>query len=279
MSSMESIQRSRRSADLYEVDDIPSPPAPDVPSSFAPRDASDLDHPIAYPNELFIPLAAPTPRVRHEVAPQSKPFVGSSVAERAPIKITPPPAGPVYTQNANEVTTYSTHGAGARTLAAQFMVETATGKNCFNWNIGNMKGTANGPHMYLRGVWEVKTPSESAQLVAEGKGLAHIATAKEIADNKWAVPVGMAIVVFNPPHEAARFRSFRSFEEGAAAWLAKHQTLATADPAYLASLNKGDPSAVAHALERSGYYTMSEADYAKAMAAHKAVLDAPPGMP
>jgi hypothetical protein len=163
--------------------------------------------------------------------------------------------------------------AGARTLTAQFMAETGGGKYCFNWNLGNVKSGAGEPHMYLRGVWEVDSPTGAAGQVARANGLAHVATADEIKKHGWSCPSGKAVAVFDPPHPQCRFRAYVSLRDGAQKWLGHHQRIAVRNSTYLASLNAGNVAAVAHALKLAGYYTAGEADYARAMTKTKAEVD------
>jgi hypothetical protein len=163
--------------------------------------------------------------------------------------------------------------AGARTLTAQFMGETGNGKYCFNWNLGNVKAKVDVPHMYLANVWEVYSPSDAEAQVTRAKGQAHLATAEEIKKRGWACPPGKAIAVFSPPHAQCRFRAYGSLQEGAQRWLGHHKELASKNAGYLASLNKGDVAAVAHALKAVRYYTAGEADYTRLMKSKKAEID------
>jgi hypothetical protein len=162
---------------------------------------------------------------------------------------------------------------GAQTLAAQFMAETGGGKYCFNWNLGNVKAGPNEPHMYLRNVWEVDT-IDGARAAAEASALAHVATPEEIKKHGWACPAGKAIVVFQPPHAACRFRAYASLADGARKWIAFQKGVAGRNLTYLGALNRGDVAAVAHALKQARCYTAAEADYARLLAAKKAELDA-----
>lgn len=163
--------------------------------------------------------------------------------------------------------------AGARTLTAQFMGETGSGKHCYNWNLGNVKSDDKQPHMFLKGVWEVDSPERAKAQMASAGGLAHIATAEEIKKHGWGCPPGSSIVVFQPPHPQCRFRAYRTLEEGAQRWMGNHQRIAKLNPGYLASVNAGDTAAVAHTLKKVRYYTASESDYARSMAAHKTRID------
>jgi hypothetical protein len=191
--------------------------------------------------------------------------------------------GTLYTKDPNEVVTKNTKPAikdvhkmvlgawsdltdmGARTLTSQFGHETAWGRYCFNWNLGNVKSTADNPHMYLRGVWELDTPTRAQSQVNASNGLGHIATADEIKAHGWATQAGKSIVVFNPPHPQCRFRAYASLADGAQKWLTHHKGIAGRNANYLKLLNAGDVSAVAHALKQAGYYTGPEPAYARGM--------------
>jgi peptidoglycan hydrolase-like protein with peptidoglycan-binding domain len=207
----------------------------------------------------------------------------------------PPPspaAGKTFTNNPNEVVTRRTTPTarevvdmvrmawpeltenGARTLTAQFMGETGGGKYCFNWNLGNVKEpTGTLPHMYLHNVWEVSTPASAEAQVNRAGGLARIASDSEVKKHGWSRPAGKAVVVFNPPHPACRFRAYASLPDGAQRWLGHHQRIAKQTSGFLASVNAGDTKAVAHALKMARYYTAGEEDYARLMASKKAEID------
>jgi len=201
-------------------------------------------------------------------------------------------AGTLYTNNPNEVVTQRTTPTprdvvtmllsawpqltnnGARTLTAQFMVETGGGKHCYNWNLGNVKANSpNIPHMYLRNVWECLSQSGADARLAGGRGLVRIATPEEIRKRGWRCAAGAVVVVFNPPHPASRFRAYRSLQEGAQRWIGHHQRIAKANPNYINALSTGNTSAVAKALKAARYYTASESDYARAMATAKVRID------
>jgi hypothetical protein len=160
---------------------------------------------------------------------------------------------------------------GARTLAAQFMAETAGGKYCFNWNLGNVKAGPNDPHMYLHNVWECDTPGGAAIQVQNSNGLAHIALPEEIKQHGWRC--AEAVVVFQPPHAQCRFRAYESLSVGAQLWLGHHQKIAKSNVDYVKAINAGDIPAVAHFLKLAHYYTAPEDAYASGMASQKKVID------
>jgi hypothetical protein len=211
---------------------------------------------------------------------------------RAPASSAPSPApsgGRRYTDNPHEVATRTTTPTprqvvdmllsnwsaltenGARTLTAQFMAETGGGKYCFNWNLGNLKASANDPHMYLRNVWECDSPAGADAQVAKANGLARIATAAEIRAHGWKCP--KVTVVFDPPHPQCRFRAYASLQDGAQRWLGHRQRIAKGNADYVTALNAGDIGRVAHALKQARYYTAGEADYARSMTRTRAQID------
>jgi hypothetical protein len=197
--------------------------------------------------------------------------------------------GKKYTSNPNEVTTTRTtppipevisvllkswpdlNESGARTLTAQFMAETTDGVNCYNWNLGNVKASANEPHMYFRNVWECFSQAGAEQAVQGGGGLVHIADSAEVKQHGWVCPA--ATVVFQPPHAQCRFRAYGNLVDGAQRWIGLHQRIANKNAAYLRALNSGDTAGAAHALKQARYYTASEASYAAALRDKKAKVD------
>ena len=212
----------------------------------------------------------------------------------------PSPPGPIpagtpgqkFTANPNEVGTRRTtptarevvdmlrrewpelNENGARTLTAQFMGETGGGRFCFNWNLGNVKEPSGKlPHMYLRGVWEVLSPGAAQTCLSRGGGRARIASDAEVKTKGWSRPAGKVVVVFEPPHDACRFRAYASLRDGAQRWLGHHRRIAAQNSGYLQAVNAGDTRAVAAALKRARYYTAGEEDYARLMARQKAVID------
>lgn len=218
------------------------------------------------------------------------PFAAGISAPAAPATPVPSHNGR-YTDNPNEVVTKTTVPApkeviamlrsgwtelseqGARTLTAQFLFETGGGKNCFNWNLGNVKAVTNTvPHMYLRNTTE-GFPAGAAEFeVNHGGGLARIATAEEVKAKGWAI-AGRAVVVFQPPHPTSRFLAYPSLTIGATGWMNHHKRLALKFATYLASANAGDCIEVAHLLKMAHYYTGNEGTYARQMTNKKAELD------
>lgn len=199
--------------------------------------------------------------------------------------------GRIYTDNPNEVPTQTTtptaaqvidmiltawpdlNQVGARSLASQFMAETGRGKYCFNWNLGNIKGGANEPHMYLRNVWECATSAAVDGILAKAGDLARVVEneSQEARAHGWKCK--QAIVVFQPPHGACRFRAYKNLDDGAQRWVNHHKKIAGARAGYVDALNAGDIDSVAHFLKLSGYYTAREDIYAHNMKAEKVMID------
>ena len=125
--------------------------------------------------------------------------------------------------------------AQAGILWAQYALETGRGSACWNSNIGNVKVTpaqvaAGTPYFMLPGTWEI----------INGK--------KEI---------------FQPPHPQTWFRHFDSLAEAMT-----HHITFLRDKRYKKawpSVLSGNPEEFAYALKKLGYYTGSEADYARLM--------------
>jgi len=121
-------------------------------------------------------------------------------------------------------------------LYAQWIVETG-GRNCWNWNIGNVKVSQaqvaeNLPWVDLPGTWEM---------------------------------IGGKRVVLPDGDPGRRFRAYSSLDS--AMW--EHLKFLR-DTRYAPSwpfVESGDPDGFAHALKRQGYYTAPAADYARIMGA------------
>lgn len=188
-----------------------------------------------------------------------------------------------YTDNKNEVETHTTVPApgdvtallraawseltdtGAKVLTAQFLHETGGGRFCFNWNLGNVKATADQPHMFLKNVWELLLPENAAAEVGVSGGLAHIATAQECLAHGWTCPSSKVVVVFQPPHRQCRFRAYSNLSEGAQRWVGTHQRMAKGHSEYLNTVNSGDCAAVAKLLAQFRYFTGDPGAYARSM--------------
>ncbi|MBV9950289.1 MAG: hypothetical protein JOZ69_25845 [Myxococcales bacterium] len=163
---------------------------------------------------------------------------------------------------------------GARTLAAQSLLETDGGSACWNWNIGNLKARADEPHVYLHGTWEVVASSAAVQLVSESNGLARIATEAEARAKGWSCPPGSQVVVFEPPHEATRFAAYRTLPEAVSAWVRYlREHVAARVPGFVTAVEAGDAAAVVHKLKLAGYDTAPEPEHAAGLRSRRLAVD------
>lgn len=122
-------------------------------------------------------------------------------------------------------------------LYAQNALETGGTVSMWNNNIGNVKFVANGGN------------------IDDGKEYMMLANTWEIVNGKK--------VIFQPPHPATWFRSFKTLGEGVA-----HHLDFLRNKRYKKSwsaVEAGDPALFAHLLKVAGYYTASEADYVRLM--------------
>lgn len=166
---------------------------------------------------------------------------------------------------------------GARTLAAQFSLETGAGRHCYNFNLGNHKGSAKAPHMYLRGVWEGLDSDEVARLRKDplfGK-LVREESEEDIRKKGHVVPKGKLVVVLDPPHPGARFRAYPNLLSGVEQFASLHRKIGAKNEPYMEALRAGDTRGVARLLGSSAirYYTGNVDAYAQGMANHRAILD------
>jgi hypothetical protein len=166
---------------------------------------------------------------------------------------------------------------GARTLAAQFALETGAGRHCYNFNFGNHKAGAKELHTYLKGVWEGIPARQFQAMKANGAlgALLREEPANESLRKGHRVPVGALVVLLDPPHPAARFRANRTLQDGIERFVAHHERIAARDPAYLSALARGDVFSVARILGSPAvrYFTGNVDAYAEGMASHREILD------
>jgi hypothetical protein len=167
--------------------------------------------------------------------------------------------------------------AGARTLAAQFAIETGAGRHCYNFNLGNHKAGGKEPHMYLRGVWEGIGRSEFERMRDESTYGTFVREepAEEVRKKGHVVPPGKMVVLLDPPHPGARFRANVTLELGVErfAWL--HRRIAKKAEEYLPALRVGDCRSVARILGSPSvaYYTGNVDAYAQGMLNHRDIID------
>lgn len=143
-------------------------------------------------------------------------------------------------------------------LWAQYLIETG-GTACWNYNVGNVKSVPGDGYRFhcLGGVWEGVTPEQATRLI--GAGEAH---ADPSPDHAKAVGPSRVSVIFQPPHQATRFRAFESLDEAMGDHLHFLQRrFAKAWPAVLT----GDYRLFAMKLKEQGYYTASSEAYANGM--------------
>ncbi len=166
---------------------------------------------------------------------------------------------------------------GARTLAAQFAIETGAGRHCYNFNIGNHKAGPGEPHMYLRGIWEGLSRDEMDRMQNDAKfgSLVREESLSDIQRKGHAVPAGKIVVILGPPHPGARFRANPTIEAGVERFAALHQRIGARNAPYLSALRAGDARSVAHILgSRSvGYFTGNADAYAQGMLNYRDIID------
>jgi hypothetical protein len=220
----------------------------------------------------------------------------------AAAEVTPGAPGQLYTESELEARTQRTRidpGAqlvpalreawpeigelGARTLAAQFSIETGAGSHCYNFNLGNHKAGAKEPHMYLRGVWEGvgRTDFERMRRDATFGELIREESATELRKSGHVVPPGKIVVLLDPPHPAARFRANATLELGVARFAALHRRIGERNEMYLSALRAGDSRSVARILGSPSvaYFTGNVDAYAQGMMNHRDIIDEGLGPP
>lgn len=147
-------------------------------------------------------------------------------------------------------------------LWSQFACETASGRYCWNWNLGNVKHVNGDGYDYvaLKGVWEGVTPDQAQKLIATGKWVAD-----SNPDHAKAVGPGKVSIVASSTNPAAWFRAFSSLDEG----MEEHvKFLINRYPKAWEAVLAGDPAAFSKALKARGYYTASESAYTSALLVH-----------
>lgn len=138
---------------------------------------------------------------------------------------------------------------------AQWAQESARGKSCFNWNLGNIKATAKWPGNYCaRYCNEVLTQAQA------NDALARAGTREDgTPDVVFGGVIGtQRIVHFYPSNPATFFRAFDTIEAGALDYL---DILYDRFNAAWKYLQAGDAIAFAAALRVMRYYTAPESTY------------------
>lgn len=141
-------------------------------------------------------------------------------------------------------------------LLAQWALETARGKACFNHNLGNVKATAKWEGDYCaRYCNELLTEAQSADALARA-GKQADGTPDVILGG---VVGGLRIVNFYPPNSATFFRAFDDLEDGALDYLS---ILADRFASAWAYLEDGDADRFTRALYVARYFTADPKKYA-----------------
>jgi len=146
-----------------------------------------------------------------------------------------------------------------RILLSQWALETGWGKSMWCFNVGNAKSRNGDGHDWCF----FKCNEVIKRSTAEALQRASPATAK-IASYR---SDGLCVIWFHPKHAWARFRAFRTLEDG----VRDHLRLIVQkfDKAW-PCIVKGDPVEYSRALKRQGYYTADEAQYTRVL---KSVFD------
>ncbi len=145
-------------------------------------------------------------------------------------------------------------------LWAQFCMETGAGRNCYNFNVGNVKHVDGDgfDYMALKGVWEGLT-REAWERERRGPYGPLVRLSTDQAQIK-AVGPGKIAVLFDPPHPATLFRAYPSLAE------AVHEHAAFLEgrfsEAWTAAI-AGDVEAFGRRLGEAGYYTASPEIYVR----------------
>lgn len=185
----------------------------------------------------------------------------------------------------------------AGVLWAHFAGETADGKYCWNWNLGNWKHTPGSgqPYVSLAGVWECFTLRDEdgdgdideddrvmliARLVRTGAWREDMS-----ADHAKACGPLRVSLIATGDNAMSWFRAYRSLDEGMSAFVerkadqrkdARGNYVNRYAPAW-AFVLRGDPDGYARELGRLRYYTASPDAYARAMRAKWHAWMAAPG--
>lgn len=166
---------------------------------------------------------------------------------------------------------------GARTLAAQFSIETGAGRHCYNYNLGNHKASAKELHMYLRGVWEGIGQDDFDRMKKDPLhgALVREEPAEDVRAKGHVVPRGKLVVILDPPHPGARFGAHPSLLSGVERFARLHKQIGVKNEEYVLALRAGDARRVAALLgsPRVRYFTGNVDAYAQGMVNHRAIID------
>lgn len=148
-------------------------------------------------------------------------------------------------------------------LWAQFACETGRGRNCWNWNLGNVKHVKGDGFDYvsLKGVWEGVSQAQAQKLVASGQW-----AIDTDPDHIAGVGPGKVAVVATNGNPATWFRAFPTLQDGMDEHIEFLQSKKW-QPTWEA-VQSGDPALFARRLKALGYYTASEKVYTDALRYH-----------
>lgn len=156
-----------------------------------------------------------------------------------------------------------------RLLVAQSALETGWWEHCRAYNMGNIKGApSDGRDFAFFPCNEVLTWEQASRLIAgapqrpdgEGKAAAvdHASTSARTA--RLGLDDGRVVVQFWPDHPAARFRAFRTLDDG----MHDHLNFLRGQARFAAALAAaaaGDTAGFVRGLKAGGYFTADEAAY------------------
>lgn len=146
-------------------------------------------------------------------------------------------------------------------LMAQWALETGRGKACWNYNLGNAKSIEGDNRSFTYYACNEILPSKAAR--------AHAAAAKPRTDapgpnaDITKEDGTTAIIWFYPDHPYARFRAFRTLEDGAYDYLT---LLYRRFPKAWPAICQGDPIAFCAMLKAQRYFTADLEPYTKGVA-------------
>jgi hypothetical protein len=138
-------------------------------------------------------------------------------------------------------------------FAAQVAHETGCGRAMYNSNVGNVKGSENAEHMFLR-TWERLLPAAAAAAVAASTPTARC----EYREGGRVDAGGMVAINVFPDHPTGRFRAYPSLAAGCTDYL---RLFTGRYKDCLACAATGDAAGFVGVLHKRGYFTGPEADY------------------
>lgn len=146
-------------------------------------------------------------------------------------------------------------------LLSQWALETAWGKSCWCWNIGNFKSRDGDLRNYTYYECDERFDDPKvAQKYIDGAGVRIDGSGLPNAAFKSVNKDGTTTVYFWPDHPVSRFRAYETLQDGAVDYVnSLFNRFYKAWPAVL----KGDPVEFVHQLKVQKYFTADEATYTK----------------